>query len=327
MEKILAQSFENVNCDVCQENNYSTYIDIQGYEKWLPPAVTFSIVRCNSCGLLYTNPRLSQGLVEELGREYFVPWGKNKNKLRLTLSSFIKKHAKLRVFYHYLTGEYLAEIIAKSEGRVLDIGCGFGDLLEDLSQKGCIPYGIEINPLAVRACREKGLNVSSGALDEACFPDNFFDTVTLSHVIEHLPRPKATLRQAYRILKPGGKLLIYCPNADSYLAKLFGKYWQGWSLPFHFYHFTKKTIQRYAELTGFRVKKISSITPEYISLMSIARYLGNNHNRFLLYMQKKGIFSSLLFRLFISFIFRLLDLSFPGKGECLRVELVKPDGN
>src|SRR3989338_11047408 len=227
MEKPLKPSFENIDCDICQENDYDIFIKRPDYDDYLSSPLTLSIVKCKSCGLLYTNPRVNQGAMKKLGEMRFTPWTKDKSRFRLWLSALIRKHPKIRMVYHHFTGEYLSEIITQSKGKVLDIGCGFGDLLEDLLKKGCIPYGVEVNPFAVKACREKGLQVSQGVLDEIGFPDNFFDTITLRHVIEHLDSPRETLVEALRVLKPQGQMFIYCPNADSYFSKLFGKYWLG----------------------------------------------------------------------------------------------------
>ncbi|GAI03857.1 unnamed protein product, partial [marine sediment metagenome] len=112
-----------------------------------------------------------------------------------------------------------------------------------------------------------------GTLEESKFPDEFFNTVILSQVLEHLPSPRASLREIFRILKPGGKVFIYCPNASSYLRKLFGKYWHGWHIPFHFYAFTQQTIKKLAESAGFKIEDIFTVTPDNFFTVSVKSHL------------------------------------------------------
>ena len=324
MDNLPSESVEYVNCDSCNSNNYKVVLQIQDYRDGA--SGNFRIVKCNFCGLLYTNPRLTRPALIKTCQAYFTSSDKGQGKLILSLRRFIRRHSGLRVLWHYLMGEYLGEVLTKSRGRLLDIGCGFGEMLEDLRLRGCDVYGLELNPLAVKICRAKGLNVSCGTLEEIHFTDEFFDTVILWHVIEHLPSPKSTLKEVYRILKPGGQAFVYCPNADSYFYTLFGRYWHGLAIPMHFYHFTVKTIQRLIELNGFRIKKIRTVTPEYFFSGSLGAYIRNNPHRVLEFIQETGLGHSLFFRFFIASLARVLDRCLIGKGECLRVEFIKPIG-
>jgi len=139
-----------------------------------------------------------------------------------------------------VNGQYIYEVSAK--GKILDIGCSYGVLLQILREKGGDVYGVETNLRFVKICREKGLNVIYGTLKDAKYPNSFFDIIILSQVIEHVPSPTEILKEVWRILRPGGRVFIYCPNADSYLRKIFGKYWHGWHIPFHFYAFTEVNL-------------------------------------------------------------------------------------
>ncbi|MCX5709104.1 MAG: class I SAM-dependent methyltransferase, partial [Candidatus Omnitrophica bacterium] len=281
------------------------------------------VVKCKNCGLLFTNPRLSKEAIDSANEETFLPCDINKSKTANAASSFIRRHPALRKIWHQITGEYLSEMLERSRGKVLDLGCGFGDILEDLTRKGCDSFGVETNPPAVEACLKKGLKVSCTSLEEAHFPNDYFDTVILCHVIEHLPYPQEALKEIYRILKPGGLVLVYCPNAGSYLAEFFGKYWQGWAVPLHLYHFTGRTIKDLAGRAGFKISGIRTVTPEYLFLPSLNRSLLNNGGVKFWGPRTVRILKNAFFRLIIAFTFRITDLFFVGKGECLRVELKK----
>src|SRR5262249_487357 len=97
--------------------------------------------------------------------------------------------------------------------KVLDLGCGDGRKLWTLKQLGCDVVGVEFDGEAGATGRDLGLDVRLGSLEEQDFPTATFDAVLMSHVIEHLPDPKATLQECLRILKPGGQLRMLTPNA------------------------------------------------------------------------------------------------------------------
>jgi SAM-dependent methyltransferase len=207
---------------------------------------------------------------------------------------------------------------------VLDVGCGTGDLLEELRQKGCEAYGVEYNPSSVEVCVKKGLDVRCGNFIDTDLQEGFFDVAILWHVLEHLPSPRKALEKALRILKPGGKLFIYSPNAKSYVARIFGIYWYAWQLPFHFYHFDVRSIQRVTRECGFDIHKIRTISPEYFVAHSLKKALSGTQSVMCRFFYWPNLFRSLPFRLVIAFLLRLADSWFPLQGECLRVELQKP---
>ena len=94
--------------------------------------------------------------------------------------------------------------------RVLDIGCGIGTYvkkLRDLSERA---YGIDIDPARVR---QGGTGSLAVAVSERLpFASGSLDMVLLNEVIEHVRDDRETLREACRVLKPGGHVVIYAPN-------------------------------------------------------------------------------------------------------------------
>ena len=83
-----------------------------------------------------------------------------------------------------------------------------------------------------------------------------FDIVTLWHVLEHLPSPRATLRQARRVLRPDGWLLVSVPDLASWQARCFGARWLHLNPPLHLAHFTPATLQRLLTAAGFAVARV-----------------------------------------------------------------------
>jgi SAM-dependent methyltransferase len=99
------------------------------------------------------------------------------------------------------------------QGLLLEIGCGSGSFLNLAHRHEWAVRGIDVSEYAAERVRQRhGLDVSAGTLEEARFPDNQFDAVHMSHVLEHLPDPRATLIEIRRVMKPGGRLGIEVPN-------------------------------------------------------------------------------------------------------------------
>src|SRR5262249_42271987 len=82
------------------------------------------------------------------------------------------------------------------------------------------------------------------------------DFIHVSHVIEHVRDPLATLRRVAALLKPDGTLYVATPNVESYGRRRCGEYWLGWDPPRHLFVFTPETLRHAAERAGLRVKKL-----------------------------------------------------------------------
>ncbi len=308
---------EYVKCDLC--NKSDSILLFKGRDYRFGRKEEYNLVKCNNCGLIYMNPRPTIESISKLYEACYTP--NNKSYILPTLETQ-KIRIILKRIWHRFTGRYHDNLIKSARGRVLDIGCGNGNLLLPIRQNGEEVYGVEINPINSKYCNKMGLNVFCGVLEEANFNNDFFDIVILSQVIEHLPSPKKTIEEIYRILKPGGRLYIFCPNYESYLSKLFGKYWHGWYIPFHFYDFNENTIRRLTEEVGFKVKSTTTITPDNFFIVSLKDYFFGEKKSNTRPINRGKYFDSIFFRIVISPVFRLLDL-LTQNGDCLKVELEK----
>ncbi len=136
-------------------------------------------------------------------------------------------------------------------GRLLDVGCGSGEWLSAMREKGWRVAGTDFDENAVKTARQKGVDVVCGDLAQQNFPADHFDAVTLSHVIEHVPDPLATMVECFRILKPGGKLVLLTPNTASLSHKFFKQDWRGLEPPRHLHVFSFKSMRRALGRAGF----------------------------------------------------------------------------
>lgn len=95
--------------------------------------------------------------------------------------------------------------------RILDVGCGTGANLELLGQYG-VAEGVDVSPAALAFCRARGLeNVRQGAAEKLPYEDGSFDLVTALDVVEHLDDDVGGLREMRRVLRPGGRALLFVP--------------------------------------------------------------------------------------------------------------------
>lgn len=142
--------------------------------------------------------------------------------------------------------------------RVLDIGCGSGQAMELLSSLGWETVGVEFDPQAAAVGRAKGLTILNGDVSEQGLASDSFDAVVLSHVIEHLPRPDATLRECLRLLKSGGQLVMLTPNADALGHRRYGRDWMALDPPRHLHIFTPESMRRIVRDAGFSVVEVTT---------------------------------------------------------------------
>lgn len=141
------------------------------------------------------------------------------------------------------------------KGRVLDIGCGNGGFLRELSALGPFEiHGIELpGGSADRAAKVPGLKLQQKPLEDGDYPVASFDLITLFHVIEHLPEPGKLFPQAARLLKPGGHLVISLPNCASWQAALCGQHWLHWDPPRHLWLSPPSALETRATAAGLRL--------------------------------------------------------------------------
>jgi 2-polyprenyl-6-hydroxyphenyl methylase/3-demethylubiquinone-9 3-methyltransferase len=94
--------------------------------------------------------------------------------------------------------------------KLLDLGCGDGFTIRLIKQDGDVS-GIDIDPIAVNRARARGIEGRIGSASSIPFPNESFDIVTSIEVLEHLEDPLSAVKEARRVLKPGGSLIVTTP--------------------------------------------------------------------------------------------------------------------
>ncbi len=197
------------------------------------------IVKCKKCSLVYINPRIGEERRREKYRgDYSLGYIAKEASKRKRARKIIKRILKF-----------------KRRGKFLDIGCSAGFILEAARKKGFEPYGVEISPHALRYVREElKLEVFEGYLEDAVFPDSFFDVVTMYNLLEHVSDPTRLLIEIRRIIKSDALIEIWTPNIGHKRAQRMGREWPN-IISEHLYYFDLESLRKLLEKTGFYLFK------------------------------------------------------------------------
>ena len=196
-----------------------------------------TIVRCNNCGLVYTNPRPNAAMLDGL-------------YAAVEDHSYLQEEeARLATFRHEM--QRLAKHAPR--GRLLDIGAHVGTFLRVAREAGYEVSGVEPSAWAARYAREThGLDVRPTTVANAGFPEESFDLVTMWDVVEHFADPQGELLDVARFVKPGGVFALTTMNVGSLTPRLMRGHWP-WYMLMHQYYFTPDTLSRMLEKAGFEV--------------------------------------------------------------------------
>lgn len=174
--------------------------------------------------------------------------------------------------------EKLISKYCSSTKTLLDVGAGTGDFLMTAKQKGWKVSGVEPNQDARLRAAEKGIALKANM---QMLPEQKYGTITLWHVLEHLPNLGDQIKNLVFRLKEDGALVIAVPNYKSYDANYYGEYWAAYDVPRHLWHFSKASIQSLFAEHGLKVVRIKPMIFDsfYVSLLS-EKYKTGRQNYF-----------------------------------------------
>lgn len=226
-----------MKCASCGGREFDVYLDMGEYK----------LLKCRECSLVFTYPVPDFNELESINKSiYSAKEYKTSYLTNIRAMKRFKKNVKT-----------VKSVV--STGKILDVGCSAGLFLREAKENGFETYGVEVCSATGEIAREKfNINVFCGFLEEAGFPDGYFDAITLWDVLEHIPDTNAFLKEIRRILKPGGGLFVQCPNVDSVMAGIGGKSWIWYTVPDHLYHFSQKTLKAVIEKNGMLVRRLTT---------------------------------------------------------------------
>jgi SAM-dependent methyltransferase/predicted nuclease with TOPRIM domain len=160
---------------------------------------------------------------------------------------------------------YIPSLIRAGAGStsvpVLDLGCGRGEWLELLAERNLVAQGVDSNPGMIERCQAFGIQATLGdALTSLrALPDDSLGAVTSFHMVEHLPFETviAILEESFRVLQPGGVLILETPNPQNVLVGSC----TFWIDPTHVKPIPSQTLRFFVEAHGFRDAEVWNLQP------------------------------------------------------------------
>ena len=248
------------NCPICSSSNLLKKLDCTDHST---SKKKFTIVSCETCDFTFTNPRPKDSALGEYYKsDMYISHTNNTKGFFNWMYHTVRKYA-------IGTKLNLLKKTSKNKNH-LDIGCGTGEFLNACKNAGYNTTGIEPSELA----REQAINNFKLLVSEDTnlgqFEENQFDSISMWHVLEHVPALNKTIEEFNRILSKNGKIIIAVPNHKSWDAQHYKEFWAGWDVPIHLWHFSKLSIEKLFLKYNFELieKKSMLFDSFYVSLLS-----------------------------------------------------------
>lgn len=257
---------ETINCPLCKESQ--TRHILKGRDMLHNIVGEFNVVECISCGLMRTNPRPTP---ETIGVYYPSDYAPYNSEVQLNQ----KKHnwkTKLKSFLGFDV-----KVLPLEKGSLYEVGCSNGTYLYEMQHSGWkIAGGLEYSDYSANLAREKGFNIETTSLEEACGPKEKVDILTAWMVIEHLHYPVDALKKITHWVKEDGYLVASIP-----FPSIFHKYFKELSydlhLPGHLFHYSNKSLKSLLDQSGWDLINIRYQANPMTFLKSL-RYLAIEKN-------------------------------------------------
>ncbi|MEW5819538.1 MAG: class I SAM-dependent methyltransferase [Cyanobacteriota bacterium] len=254
---------EETNCIICHSSNYILLHDFQ----------PFKILRCIDCNTAYLSPRLEEAEIMKIYQsdEYFKCYSENisdsydlqKESLRLTFKQFIKILMKKKL----ITG-----------GRLLEIGCAYGNFLAEVRPLFNYTAGIDFSDEAVEKAKDYADVIIKGGIEQLDLFDKDFDTIISTNVIEHVYNPHEFVSKACSKLSYNGTLILITPKFDGIWYHLLKSKWHSFKIPEHICFYNKSSMKKLFSDNGFNNIQIFSASHAFPLSVILSKFKINISN-------------------------------------------------
>ncbi len=226
---------------------------------------TFSLFLDPETDLLVTLPRPSAAeLPSYYESESYISHTDSKRSLMDKAYQLIKGYSLKRKLK-------LINSLSNKKGKILDIGCGTGDLLSVCEKDGWDIFGVEPSQKAIALARSKVISSERIVSDLSSLDtNNTYDVITMWHVLEHVPNLMEYIEALKSLLSKDGHLIVAVPNFKSHDALHYKEFWAAYDVPRHLWHFSERAIRHVFGQGGFEVVKTCPLIFDsfYVSLLS-----------------------------------------------------------
>ena len=236
-------------CPVCGSEDLEFRYEGKTNRRPVDPA-RWQVSGCRRCEHGFMHPQPTWDELRVYYNEEYDPYVRNHGAQGDDDSKIVSQAHASGTFRH---------IAVPTGKRLLDVGCGAGWFLRICKQMGADVYGIEPSEFGAHRCREAGLEVYNGMVED--YLDQYgserkFDVITANHVIEHAADPVRTLRGMKSLLAPGGMLWISVPNAKCFFSRVLGSEWHSTDLPYHLQQFSNTSLELAGAKAGLTVHRV-----------------------------------------------------------------------
>lgn len=244
MKRIIEKPYSAENCNICGSSKWTIRYHFEQFSGRGSTYKDISVIRCRGCGVHRRMP----AIIDDYEQEYHSPY--------VEQGLAIHPH-QLSHFSDMATA--MLKQFGKNGLRFLDVGCSTGRALRLAQTMGFEVTGFDVSQWAVDYCKSLGFEAQCSSSFIGFFDSEQFDVVHCCHTIEHVPDPLAYLEEFNRVLKPGGILMLACPNFASIERLIFGKKWGIWCLDSHLWQFSRKQMVRLIKKSGFDVFRVRTL--------------------------------------------------------------------
>lgn len=242
-------------CPICASVLKRRMYTVRGYDLWL----------CRTCRVRTTHPRPAGPPDDLYDEDYFQG-----RKEGVGYGDYVGRD-------NWYGPKVFAEIRGRlgamfpAKGRLLDVGCAAGHLVEAAGRDGWQAVGVDVGRFAVEHGRSRGLELYATTLAGAGFPTGTFDVVTSLHTVEHLPDPAGDLREMRRLARNGALLVVEVPNVHSLGSLVRRERWGQLKPPEHINFFHRRSLARLLHRAGWRVIHAETNNLKEMSIAAVAQ--------------------------------------------------------
>jgi 2-polyprenyl-3-methyl-5-hydroxy-6-metoxy-1,4-benzoquinol methylase len=222
-----------VTCNLCGQNKTFRVLERNH--------IPYQVLECLDCSLVFVHPHPDPDFIAaHYNKSYYDDWMNEQASRRVYM--WAKRLDKIEQF--------------RKGGRLLDVGCGEGLFLQAALHRGWQVDGTELSSYAAQVASDLlGVKIFCCDLNDAPYPMQAFDVITVWHVLEHVRDPMAYLLKIRSLLKSGGLLILAVPNVHNYLMRIAYRIARGHKMTLfspddrelHLYHFSPQTIKSYLQ--------------------------------------------------------------------------------
>ena len=238
---------------------------------YLVTGESFDIVECEACSIRTTTPFPDKKII---GNYYSSDdYISHDDKVSGIFDSI---YGLVRTYQLNKKKKLIGKYFNKSNGKILDIGCGAGDFLQYMKENHWNINGVDTSNKA-RKIANKKLNIK--VMDPKDWINNKekYDVITCWHSLEHVHEPWVYLDKIKKSLTQDGFVIVALPNYQSTDAKIYKEFWAAYDTPRHLYHFTIKSMNKTIKPHGLNIESIyrMNFDPFYVSMLS-AKHMGKS---------------------------------------------------